>query len=493
MNLNNFKSLFLKNLGTKQTIFKNIFWLTIGEGALRFSTFLLIIYAARAFGPAEFGKFAFALAAVSLFAIFSDLGLSDIITRDFARDKEEEKEFSAIISLKIILSIGTFLLIVASSFFIVFDPLIRIIMWLLGVYLIFNSFSTILYAFLRARMLMEYEAWVKIFQAILGIVAGFYIILNFPSAMNLSYGYLITSFVVLIFLLFFFNFRIQPLRIAWNQDIWKKFLGRSWPLGLAMIFSMVYLYIDSVMLGFWGQINEVGWYNAAYRITGIPLVAMALISMSFYPILSKFFKESKGKFQKFWNYQMGIMIILAMPLIIGGIFMASKIIVFFYGVNYMQAIPVFRLLILVAGINFLFVSYNIALVVSNQQKKHLWICLITAVVNIALNLVLIPRYSFYGAGLSTLFSYIILLTLEVEFSRRFTPIIIFNLKLIKILIIATISSIIMLIVLQQPVLYYGCNFPMLFLIGAAVYFITLLLFYKLSQLYAHLVTSGYKT
>ena len=473
----------LENIGIKQIILKNTFWLMLAEGISRFLEFILIIYIIRILGVTEFGKFTFALAFVSMFIVLSDFGLSDIITRDFARDEKEEKEFPAIFSLKILLSIGTLLLIAASSFVIISDPLIRTMMWLLGASLLFNGFITILCVFFRSRMRMEYEAWVKIFQAIFLAITGFYIIFNFPSAKNLSYGYLIASLVVFIFLILFFSFRIQHLRFIWNRDVWKKFLGRSWPLGFAMIFGSIYLYIDSIMLGFWGQIAEVGWYNAAYKITNAPLVVMALISMSFYPALSKFLKESKERFQKLWNYQMETMIILAMPLMAVGMLVASKIIVFFYGVSFTPSIPVFRLLILVAGINFLYISYGIALVVFNQQKKHLLICLITASVNIILNFILIPRYSFYGAGLATLFSYIVLFVLTIEFSRRFTPIAIFNLKLAKVLAAAAISSIIMFMVIRQPLIYYGCNFIILFLIGVAVYFIALLLFYRLLKLH----------
>lgn len=484
MDFNNVKSLFSENIGHKQTIAKNIFWLLVGEGVLGLSVLLLTIYAARVLGPIEFGRFTFALAVVSLFIIFSDFGLSDIITRDFARDKEDEKEFSAITSLKIILCVGTWLLMAIASFFIVSDPLVRTIIWLLGAHLIFNSFGDTFIAFFRARMLMEYEAWVKIIQAVLVTVIGFYIIFNFPSATNLSYGYLIASFVILVFTLLFFSLRIQPIRIVWNVDTWKKFLGRSWPLGFATIFATVYLYIDSVMLGFWGQITQVGWYTAAYKITYVPLVAMAFISMAFYPTLSKFFEESKEKLQKFWNYQMEIMIVLAMPMMVGGTLLASKIVVLFYGVSYAPAIPVFKLLVLVAGINFLYVSYNTVLVVSGQQKKHLWICLITAVTNIVLNFFLIPRYSFYGAGLATLFSYIVLFALEVEFARRFTPIAIFSLRLFRVSVVTILSSILMAIVLYQ-LLIHGFSFIVIFVIGVAVYFIALSLFYKFSKLYAH--------
>jgi len=78
----------LHNLGEKQTIAKNTFWLGVAEGITRFLKLFLIIYVARILGATEYGKFTFALAFVSLFAIFSDFGISTITTREIARDKD---------------------------------------------------------------------------------------------------------------------------------------------------------------------------------------------------------------------------------------------------------------------------------------------------------------------------------------------------------------------------------------------------------------------
>ena len=110
MNIKNFSgitSLLLDNKTLKQTIFKNTFWLAVAEGISRLFGFILIIYVARILGTTEFGKFTFALSFVSMFVVLSDFGLSDIATREFSRDKKSEKEYSGILSLKILLSIGT--------------------------------------------------------------------------------------------------------------------------------------------------------------------------------------------------------------------------------------------------------------------------------------------------------------------------------------------------------------------------------------------------
>jgi len=247
---------FLKNSGIKQTIAKNTFWLAVAEGVTRFLKLFLIIYVARILGATEYGKFTFALAFVSLFAIFSDFGISQITTRELAREKEKEREFPNILSLKFVLSIGTLILICFGSFFITPDPVIRGIIWILGIYIIISGFSEIIYAFLRARQQMEYEAWTKILQAVVVTGVGFFILFNFPSVQNLSLAYLFATSIALISILIFFHFKIYQLKLSFNKNIWRNVLLISWPLALAGIFGTIHSQTDSVMMGYFGVFSH---------------------------------------------------------------------------------------------------------------------------------------------------------------------------------------------------------------------------------------------
>ncbi len=87
------KALLFKNIGTKQTIAKNVLWLGLADGFSKILKITLAIFIAKAFGVAEYGKFAFALSFVSLFGIFSDLNIAKLITREFAKDNTKEKDF----------------------------------------------------------------------------------------------------------------------------------------------------------------------------------------------------------------------------------------------------------------------------------------------------------------------------------------------------------------------------------------------------------------
>jgi len=470
------KKFFFENTRIKQTIIKNTFWLTLAQAISRILKLILIIYVARILGATEYGKFTFALALVSLFVVFSDLGLGAIITREFSREKE--RDFSAILSLKIILSLATLILIFLGSFFITSNPEIRSIIWILAVFIIVDSFPQIIYAFSRARQRMEYESLARIFQVLAITIAGFFVILRFSSVRSLSFAYLFAGSGALFVILLVFHFKFFPIRLSLKSSIWKKFLAMSWPLALAGIFSTIYSQIDLVMLGHWGQITQAGWYGASYRIIGMALIPGVLISQSFFPVLSIFFKESKEKLQNAFNKFMGAMMILSIPLAVGGITLASKIIEWIYDPNYLPAVWAFQILLVMVVITYLIHPLGSILLVANQQKKAFWITLVGGIVNIILNLILIPRFSLYGAAWATLITYVIMLLLLFVMIVRSRLVRVVSLKFFSTLLGIAGASTLMYFAITLPVIY-GLNVIFAVLIGVGVYFLSLLLYKEL--------------
>lgn len=473
-----FRNLLFENIGIRQTIFKNTFWLIVAEAISRLLGFVLIICIARILGATEFGKFTFALAFISMFTIFSNFGLSHITTRELSQDKKTEKEYSSILSLKILLSIGVLILVIIGSVFITSDPVIRKVIWILSIYVLINNFFIIIYAFLRARQKMEYESLAKISQGLIILGVVFFVLFKFPSIENLSFGYLFANLIALILILLFFHFRIYPLSLGWNKAVWWKFLKFSWPLGLAFAMGGIYLTINSVMMGYWGQLAETGWYNAAHRIVGGLMIPSTLIFSSFLPVLSSTFKKSQEQARQIYNLYRKITIVIAVPLVMGGIVLASQIMLFLYGASYMPAILVFQILIAIAGVNFLSSPYSMMFVVSGRQKAILLINSVCAVLNIVLSLILIPRYSLYGAAVATLITYLVLLLITFELARQLIPFKLFYQGLFKTLIIVIVSSIIMLGVIIMP---FISSLHILFVLafGAAAYLAALFFFFNL--------------
>lgn len=400
-----------------KNIFRDTAWLGTGEIVSRLFLLFLFIYAARILGPEGFGIFNFALATASVFVIFSNLGISDITTRELAKDQEKIKHYPGILLLRIILSIGAFIVIFIASFFLTQDEQIRKVIWILGVYVLTHSFLIIVYSFFRAQKKMKYEALIRILEAFLITIIGFFILIQIPSVINLSWAFLIATLIIAFFSIIFFSVIIKPVWNSWDLSFWKNFLKISWPIGIAYAFGMIYIRIDSVMMGFLGQIIEVGWYSAAYKIAGALIIPSSLIGTSFFPVLSKLFKESKEKFKETFKFYIKIMIVLALLVAIIGLVFSSYIIKVFYGPIFSPAVLALQILIIMSALNYIYGPFYLILIAANKQKKVFRISFIGALINIILNIILIPYYSLYGAAIATLITYIFLAVSAIYYSR----------------------------------------------------------------------------
>ncbi len=473
----NFKSLFLENLGIRQTIFKNTFWLSLSEVVVQILKLALIIYTARILGAEEYGKFSFALSFVCLFVIFAELGLSDIITREFSKNKESENEYPSIISLKIFLSLGVFLIMYLGSFFITKEPDIRISIWFLAIFILITSFINIFYAFFRARQKMEHESFFKIIQYVVLTLFSFLVLFIAPSIQNLSFVYFFTNIGMLAVLMLFFHFFIKPIKLEYHKYIWKKFIVFSWPLILGFSIGWIYIPVSSVMLGYLGYHIENGWYSSAYKIIGSAVLSATLVSRSFFPALNVASKVSKEKIQKIWNYQKELMIILAFPMVVGGVVLAPKIIAFFYDSSFIPAVFVFQWLTVVFAIDILYYPYACALIIFGYEKKNFVLMLAGLVINIVVGIILIPVYGLHGVVISNVISLATVFFLSIIYVVLYTPIFPFNVVLFKTTLIVIVSSVIMFLVIRI-LNAYNFHLILLITIGALAYFFPFTIIYS---------------
>ena len=122
------KKLLLANQGWSQVVLKNTFWLLISEAVARGLKFALIVAMLRYFGPAEFGKFAFAFSFVTLCGIVFESGLVTTATREFSRSRENEQFLPDLILMRLAFGFLGMLIIVIGAFLVTGDPAIRAMM-----------------------------------------------------------------------------------------------------------------------------------------------------------------------------------------------------------------------------------------------------------------------------------------------------------------------------------------------------------------------------
>lgn len=400
-----FSALF-KNKSAKQIFFKNSFWMGISTGVNGLLNLTITMFIARKFGPSDYGVFAYALSTVMLFSTLFDFGLTMGVTREFSQDPTQARYFRDIFFLKSFIGLATFLCILVLSFYMVHESSVRNIILLLALYMFFFEALNLFYALFRAKERMEFEPLLRSVQMggllVLALIATW----HYHSIFYLAWSYVISAAFALIagVLIVFFFFKevsLFPLSLRLNKALCKKFLLIGWYLALAKGAGDILTNTDSFLLGYWKMMSGVGLYNAALKVNAATLFPMSLITTAIFPSLISSLKTSQTQFIKYWQTWVRWTMFVAFFLTGFVFFEADKIIQLLYGESYMAATSSLKLLSITALIIYISNLYFHVNLIFDKQRLLFYMIGLGAILNVALNYVLIPRYGIEGSALAT--------------------------------------------------------------------------------------------
>lgn len=467
------KRLFLENRSLKQIIFKNTIWLFFSEITTRVFTVILAIFIARKLGVENYGLLSFAISLTALFSVFYNFCNDSIIVRELTQNKKTKEELGAILGFRIFLGFITFFLIITATFFIENSAAVPLIIIFAGVILV-DAVTSFLKNIFRAFQKIEYFAATEIGKAISLATGGFIVLFTCPNIIFIANIYLLASvFAVLIALFSVWRLSfLPPLRL--DIKIAKKYFYLSWPLTLSAVFNLIYVQIDLIMMGSWGMVKEVGWYNAAYKVVNF-IAITSLVRIIFFPVITQAYKKTKEYFQKIINNFLELILIFAFPIVAGGFLLSRDIILFIYHEEFIPSVLVFEILVFVSGLLLIIALLDAILVAAGRQRTIFYITGSIALLNIVLNFILIPRYSLYGAAVATLISYIFLFLLMFIAIRKIK--ISLNFKSVFLPFLATVSMLVFL----NTVLVENLHIIVRVIFGGFVYFLIFGLIYFFSK------------
>jgi len=455
-------------MGSVRRIAANTISLSIAEIIVKVAQFIIFVYVARQLGNAIFGRFNFAYSFSLIAVIFTDIGINYMIIREISRKKELLNKF--IINsflIKIALGIAVFALSVIVLNALNYPKETRILVYLLMLYMFLRSGTEFLFSILKAFERMHYEALIKTAGIVLLLVFGIGSLMIKKDIVIFGLLFVIIEFLV--FLATFIVVMTKFVKIELDIDFAfvKKIIKLAFPFTLSVVFAGIYFYIDTIMLSLMKGDVPVGIYSASYNIALALLFIPGMYTFAIYPIISSNYEKFKKKVDFIYERSFKYLYILGLPISFGLFIIARNIILFVYGQNYSPSIIALK--ILAWFILFKFLSYLTGTVLSsiNKQKFRMYSQGIAAFLNLGLNLMLIPKYSFVGAGIATLASEIFLFILTFIFvSRHFHA---FN--VLKILY----KPLIAVVIMAAAVVFLKINMFAIIAIGAAVYFAVLFL------------------
>jgi len=146
----------------------------------------------------------------------------------------------------------------------------------------------------------------------------------------------------------------------------------------------------------------VGWYNAAYRLILVLLVIPGIYFMVVYPVMSRFFKDSGRAFKLSFERSFKYMSMLAFPIGVGTTLLAEKIILLIFGHEFLPSSKALQILVWSVVCIYLSQPYGHLVCSMNKQRIETKVTVMGAILNTVLNLIIIPKYSYIGASITTL-------------------------------------------------------------------------------------------
>ncbi len=390
-----------------QKTISNAGWLladNIIRGAL---SLVVVVWLARYLGPVQFGLLSFAGAFVLLFSPLASWGLDSIVVRNIVLKPEATNEtLGTTFVLKLLGGLLTTGLAFAAIY--VLHPDDRLKQWLVGITAaatVFQALDAIDFWF-QSQIQSKYTVYAKNASfLIVALVKIFLILMNAPL-LAFAWAGLVEIFLGSLGLAIAYKFT-GNLLTAWHASFGmaNRLLRDSWPLILSGIVSMIYLRIDQVMLEEMMGSEEVGVYSAAVRIAEAwYFLPMAVFSSVFPSVVEAKTMSDElfyGRLQQLYKFMAFIGYAVAVP----ASFLSGFLITILYGAEYARAGAMLAVL-LWAG---LFVSLGVArssfLMSMNWTKVHFMTVLLGSMLNIFLNLILIPRYGGMGAAIASLAAY----------------------------------------------------------------------------------------
>ncbi len=172
-------------------------------------------------------------------------------------------------------------------------------------------------------------------------------------------------------------------------------------MGISAIIVFAYFKLDTILLSILKTSADVGIYNAAYKVVENIAFFPAMFVGLVMPIMSRYIFHEREKFEKVADKTFKVFFILAVPLVIGIFFLAKDIIRLIGGAGFEESVRVLRILSLATAFLFFGNFFTNVIIAGSRQKKLIIILFFCAIFNIGLNLLLIPRFSYNGAAITS--------------------------------------------------------------------------------------------
>lgn len=430
---------------------------------------VVIGFLTRSLGPAGYGYYNLIFAYLFIFSTIADLGLYTILVREISKvDSGEEKIIaSKLFTLRFVVAV---LVLIAADLLVFALPypfLVKLGILIASLFSIFSSLTQVLTGIFQKHLRLYLVSFADIISRAsqLALLAA---LVYLKAGLLMFVGAAVFSEIIHFFLTLLFSRSLTKVGISVDLKYWGETLKIALPIAASLVFVLIYFKLDTILLSLMKPAYDVGVYSIAYKILEAVIFLPAIYIGLVMPLLSKHAFGNRLEFVKTFRKAFNVLSVFALPLAAYIFVLSDRIISIVGGSGFAQAGPVLRILSIAILMIFFGNLGGNAIIALNLQKKGMWIYFAGAVFNVAANLILIPRYSYFAAAWTTVATEILITLwmfwlIKKEAGTATDKTVIFK---------AAIATVIMLVVMRPflgnfvwATIAAASYFPTLFLLG----------------------------
>ncbi len=392
-------------MSTTRKVAHNTAYQLIGKITSTLLGLVAIAMMTRYLGVEKFGWYITTMAFLQFIGILIDFGLIPVTAQMMSEpDHDKDKLFKNLLGFRFVTAI--LFLGIAPLFALLFPypTEVKMAIGFTTIAFLGIAMNQVLIGFYQTKLKMHIQAIGENVGRIVLVVGLWLVVHNQASFLTVMWVVVLNSLAYTI-VLWLGAKKYTSISFGFDWVIWKSIMKKMWPIAISIVFNVVYLKGDTLLLSIFRTQAEVGIYGAAYRVIDILSQTAMMIMGVMLPLLAfNWSRNLKNEFKKYFQMSFDTMMLLAVPMMVGTIVLANKIVLFIFEKEFIASVLPLQILSLAVFGLYLGAVFGHTAVAINKQKQTMWIYISDAIITLVGYLIFIPMYGMYGAAGMTVFS-----------------------------------------------------------------------------------------
>lgn len=377
--------------------------------------FALALVVLRVLGPANNGKYAFAVTVWFFLSAITEFGLGILTTREVSRDRSKGNVYltNAIVMRFAFTALSIVLLGAVIAFYHSTGNLDSETIWamlLLWLSLFPNHVAGALSGLFFAYERFEYPTAIEIATALVSVALQIAVLLAGYGIVGLAGVSIVTNIFTLLVMWYLVRRLLFKPHFAFDRSVARWMFFESYPLMLNNLLANLFFKIDVFLLLPLAGDKILGFYNAAYKFVNALNFIPSKFTLAIFPLLSRSTTGGADTLRRALILSVKLLTWIAVPITVATVFIAPQLMLLFAGPAFLPDSAIaLQWLIFFMPFSFINSVVHYVLIALNEQRFLTRAFLIGLVFNIAANLIAIPPLTYRGAALVTVLSELALL------------------------------------------------------------------------------------